>query len=118
MCDALQSTTLPRFLWLYAAMYAAFGVASPFLPAFVLPFSYSTWGEFRQNLRECLFRLDEREVIRNLYVRWGYVFLEEKRCITLCERFAHVSNSALSNAACKRVLPSSASTNLHALWEM
>jgi PPP family 3-phenylpropionic acid transporter len=26
---------LTRFLWLYAAMYAAFGVASPFLPAFV-----------------------------------------------------------------------------------
>src|ERR687888_592920 len=26
---------LPRFLLLYAAMYAAYGVASPFLPAFV-----------------------------------------------------------------------------------
>lgn len=26
---------MPRFLFLYAAMYAAFGVASPFLPAFV-----------------------------------------------------------------------------------
>ena len=31
----LWSTPLTRFLWLYAAMYAAFGVASPFLPAFV-----------------------------------------------------------------------------------
>src|SRR5262245_39799309 len=29
------STALPRFLLLYAAMYAAFGVASPFLPALV-----------------------------------------------------------------------------------
>src|SRR4030095_6350977 len=29
------STALPRFVLLYAAMYAAFGVASPFLPAFV-----------------------------------------------------------------------------------
>jgi MFS transporter, PPP family, 3-phenylpropionic acid transporter len=29
------STVLPRFILLYAAMYAAFGVASPFLPAFV-----------------------------------------------------------------------------------
>jgi PPP family 3-phenylpropionic acid transporter len=28
-------TALPRFILLYAAMYAAFGVASPFLPAFV-----------------------------------------------------------------------------------
>jgi PPP family 3-phenylpropionic acid transporter len=27
--------TLPRFILLYAALYAAFGVASPFLPAFV-----------------------------------------------------------------------------------
>jgi MFS transporter, PPP family, 3-phenylpropionic acid transporter len=35
MYDSLRSTTLTRFLWLYAAMYAAFGVASPFLPAFV-----------------------------------------------------------------------------------
>jgi PPP family 3-phenylpropionic acid transporter len=26
---------LPSFLWLYAAMYAAYGVSSPFLPAFV-----------------------------------------------------------------------------------
>src|SRR4029453_9534850 len=33
--DDLQSTALPRFMLLYAAMYAAFGVASPFLPAFV-----------------------------------------------------------------------------------
>ena len=31
----LRSTALPRFVLLYAAMYAAFGVASPFLPAFV-----------------------------------------------------------------------------------
>jgi PPP family 3-phenylpropionic acid transporter len=31
----LRSTALPRFILLYAAMYAAFGVASPFLPAFV-----------------------------------------------------------------------------------
>jgi MFS transporter, PPP family, 3-phenylpropionic acid transporter len=29
------STALPRFMRLYAAMYAAFGVASPFLPALV-----------------------------------------------------------------------------------
>lgn len=35
MCDFLQLTTLTRFIWLYAAMYAAFGVASPFLPAFL-----------------------------------------------------------------------------------
>jgi PPP family 3-phenylpropionic acid transporter len=35
MCDSLRSTTLTRFILLYAAMYAAFGVASPFLPAFV-----------------------------------------------------------------------------------
>jgi PPP family 3-phenylpropionic acid transporter len=28
-------TTLPRFVLLYAAMYAAFGVASPFMPAFL-----------------------------------------------------------------------------------
>jgi PPP family 3-phenylpropionic acid transporter len=35
MFDALRSTTLTRFILLYAAMYAAFGVASPFLPAFV-----------------------------------------------------------------------------------
>jgi MFS transporter, PPP family, 3-phenylpropionic acid transporter len=31
----LRPTALPRFMLLYAAMYAAFGVASPFLPAFV-----------------------------------------------------------------------------------
>jgi MFS transporter, PPP family, 3-phenylpropionic acid transporter len=30
-----RSTALPRFMLLYAAMYAAFGVASPFLPAFL-----------------------------------------------------------------------------------
>jgi PPP family 3-phenylpropionic acid transporter len=30
-----RSTALPRFVLLYAAMYAAFGVASPFLPAFM-----------------------------------------------------------------------------------
>jgi MFS transporter, PPP family, 3-phenylpropionic acid transporter len=35
MSDSLRSVTLLRFLLLYAAMYAAFGVASPFLPAFV-----------------------------------------------------------------------------------
>jgi PPP family 3-phenylpropionic acid transporter len=35
MFDSLRSTTLTRFILLYAAMYAAFGVASPFLPAFV-----------------------------------------------------------------------------------
>jgi len=35
MYDSLRSATLTRFLWLYAAMYAAFGVASPFLPAFL-----------------------------------------------------------------------------------
>jgi MFS transporter, PPP family, 3-phenylpropionic acid transporter len=33
--ETVRSTTLPRFLLLYAAMYAAFGVASPFLPALV-----------------------------------------------------------------------------------
>lgn len=32
---ALRSTALPRFILLYAAMYAAYGVASPFLPAFL-----------------------------------------------------------------------------------
>jgi MFS transporter, PPP family, 3-phenylpropionic acid transporter len=31
----LGPTALPRFMLLYATMYAAFGVASPFLPAFV-----------------------------------------------------------------------------------
>jgi PPP family 3-phenylpropionic acid transporter len=35
MFDSLRSTTLTRFILLYAAMYAAFGVASPFLPSFV-----------------------------------------------------------------------------------
>ena len=33
MFDSLPSTTLTRFMLLYATMYAAFGVASPFLPA-------------------------------------------------------------------------------------
>ena len=33
MFESLRSTPLPRFILLYAAMYAAFGVASPFLPA-------------------------------------------------------------------------------------
>jgi PPP family 3-phenylpropionic acid transporter len=31
----VRSTALPRFMLLYAAMYTAFGVASPFLPALV-----------------------------------------------------------------------------------
>ena len=35
MLDSLQTTPLTRFILLYAEMYAAFGVASPFLPAFV-----------------------------------------------------------------------------------
>jgi MFS transporter, PPP family, 3-phenylpropionic acid transporter len=35
MFDSFRSTTLTRFVLLYAAMYAAFGVASPFLPAFM-----------------------------------------------------------------------------------
>src|SRR5262245_6661206 len=35
MVDSARSNTLTRFILLYAAMYAAFGVASPFLPAFV-----------------------------------------------------------------------------------
>ena len=35
MSDSLRPTTLTRFLWLYALMYAAYGVASPFFPAFV-----------------------------------------------------------------------------------
>jgi PPP family 3-phenylpropionic acid transporter len=35
MFDSVRSTTLARFIVLYAAMYAAFGVASPFLPGFV-----------------------------------------------------------------------------------
>ncbi|HET8563374.1 MAG TPA: hypothetical protein VFM35_05830 [Candidatus Binatia bacterium] len=37
MFDSLRWTTLARFILLYAAMYAAFGVASPFLPAFFSP---------------------------------------------------------------------------------
>jgi PPP family 3-phenylpropionic acid transporter len=35
MGEAVRSTALPRFILLYAAMYMAFGVASPFLPALV-----------------------------------------------------------------------------------
>jgi PPP family 3-phenylpropionic acid transporter len=35
MGETARSTALPRFLLLYAALYAAFGVASPFLPALV-----------------------------------------------------------------------------------
>jgi MFS transporter, PPP family, 3-phenylpropionic acid transporter len=35
MFDFLRSTTLTRFILLYAATYAGFGVASPFLPAFL-----------------------------------------------------------------------------------
>ena len=35
MFDSVRSTPLTRFILLYAAMYAAFGVASPFLPAFL-----------------------------------------------------------------------------------
>ncbi|MPY76869.1 MAG: MFS transporter, partial [Alphaproteobacteria bacterium] len=35
MFDSLRSTPLTRFILLYAAMYAAFGVAFPFLPAFI-----------------------------------------------------------------------------------
>jgi PPP family 3-phenylpropionic acid transporter len=35
MFDSSGSTTLARFVLLYAAMYAAFGVASPFLPALI-----------------------------------------------------------------------------------
>jgi PPP family 3-phenylpropionic acid transporter len=35
MVDSFRSTPLTRFVLLYAAMYAAFGVASPFLPAFL-----------------------------------------------------------------------------------
>src|SRR5215472_14062100 len=33
--ETVRSTALPRFILLYTAMYAAFGVASPFLPALV-----------------------------------------------------------------------------------
>ncbi len=35
MFDSLRLPALARFILLYAAMYAAFGVASPFLPAFL-----------------------------------------------------------------------------------
>src|ERR671924_221368 len=35
MFDSLRLPALARFILLYAAMYAAFGVASPFLPSFV-----------------------------------------------------------------------------------
>jgi MFS transporter, PPP family, 3-phenylpropionic acid transporter len=35
MFDSLRLPSLARFILLYAAMYAAFGVASPFLPSFV-----------------------------------------------------------------------------------
>ncbi|HEX2229165.1 MAG TPA: MFS transporter [Candidatus Binatia bacterium] len=35
MFEAVRPTTLPRFVLLYAAMYAGFGVASPFLPSFL-----------------------------------------------------------------------------------
>ena len=35
MGEAVRLTALPRFILLYAAMYMAFGVASPFLPALV-----------------------------------------------------------------------------------
>jgi PPP family 3-phenylpropionic acid transporter len=35
MFDSVRSSTLTRFILLYAAMYAAFGVASPFLPALI-----------------------------------------------------------------------------------
>ena len=35
MFDSVRLATLTRFILLYAAMYAAFGVASPFLPAFL-----------------------------------------------------------------------------------
>lgn len=35
MFESLRSTPLTRFILLYAAMYAGFGVSSPFLPAFV-----------------------------------------------------------------------------------
>jgi PPP family 3-phenylpropionic acid transporter len=35
MGNSLHSLPLTRFLWLYAALYAAFGVASPFFPAFI-----------------------------------------------------------------------------------
>ena len=35
MLDSLRSNPLTRFILLYAVMYAAFGVASPFLPSFL-----------------------------------------------------------------------------------
>jgi len=35
MGPSLRLTSLPRFLLLYALMYAAYGVASPFFPAFL-----------------------------------------------------------------------------------
>jgi PPP family 3-phenylpropionic acid transporter len=35
MFDSVRATPLTRFVLLYAAMYAAFGVASPFLPTFL-----------------------------------------------------------------------------------
>ncbi|HUD00573.1 MAG TPA: MFS transporter [Candidatus Polarisedimenticolaceae bacterium] len=35
MLDSLRSNPLTRFILLYAAMYAGFGVASPFLPSFL-----------------------------------------------------------------------------------
>lgn len=35
MFDSFRSTPLTRFILLYAAMYAGFGVASPFLPSFL-----------------------------------------------------------------------------------
>ena len=35
MFDSFRSTPLTRFILLYAAMYGAFGVASPFLPSFL-----------------------------------------------------------------------------------
>jgi MFS transporter, PPP family, 3-phenylpropionic acid transporter len=35
MLDSLRSNPLTRFILLYTAMYAAFGVASPFLPSFL-----------------------------------------------------------------------------------
>src|SRR5918999_3642588 len=35
MLDSSRSNPLTRFILLYTAMYAAFGVASPFLPSFL-----------------------------------------------------------------------------------
>ena len=34
--DGAVASALPRFLWLYGAMFAAFGVASPFLPGLLV----------------------------------------------------------------------------------